>query len=397
MPTCRTASLPEAARGDIWPTICPRASPGGSSARPSATRGSRSADGTCSASPAIAGSIPRSATSATRPSCGTSTWRRSRRAAASSSRSTWGSDHEADHATVARAAPAGRPHRGGLQLRSVYQSEQPRSHRGRTHRAAHVAAAATGMLHRISHRLRRLPARHGHHRPRGATGSTAPTPGSPRSCCMGPLDPGSDAFGGDHWADQYAAIRGGNLMLAAVPSSTEPVRRGAERDGGVREDDPGAQLPDDPQHPHPGLDPDRHRHVAWPRRRRRSRPAPRSSTHRASLLDERGDRPAGRRDGVPLRPAVRDSPASTRPRTFIQFNRGAPGPGGGLPDDFAGALTALAASFVDPAGSARPRGVHGLRHRSRETSPTRCRSTRSRARTSPIRRWRPARSSRWTE
>ena len=30
------------------------------------------------------------------------------------------------------------------------------------------------------------------------------------------------------------------------------------------------------------------------------------------------------------------------------------------------------------------------------TSPTRCRSTRSRARTSPIRRWRPGRSSRWT-
>ena len=29
----------------------------------------------------------------------------------------WGSDHEADHATVARAAPAGRPRLGGLQLR----------------------------------------------------------------------------------------------------------------------------------------------------------------------------------------------------------------------------------------------------------------------------------------
>ena len=27
----------------------------------------------------------------------------------------------------------------------------------------------------------------------------------------GPLDPGGDAFGGDHWADLYAAIRGGNL------------------------------------------------------------------------------------------------------------------------------------------------------------------------------------------
>ena len=36
----------------------------------------------------------------------------------------------------------------------------------------------------------------------------------------GPLDPGSDAFGGDHWADQYAAIRGGNLILSVLPTAT---------------------------------------------------------------------------------------------------------------------------------------------------------------------------------
>ncbi|HEX7337126.1 MAG TPA: RagB/SusD family nutrient uptake outer membrane protein [Gemmatimonadales bacterium] len=37
----------------------------------------------------------------------------------------------------------------------------------------------------------------------------------------GPLDPGGDAFGGDHWADQYAAIRGGNLILAVLPTASE--------------------------------------------------------------------------------------------------------------------------------------------------------------------------------
>ena len=37
---------------------------------------------------------------------------------------------------------------------------------------------------------------------------------------LGPLDPGSDAFGGDHWADQFAAIRGGNLILAVLPSAS---------------------------------------------------------------------------------------------------------------------------------------------------------------------------------
>src|ERR687898_1651152 len=38
---------------------------------------------------------------------------------------------------------------------------------------------------------------------------------------LGPLDPGGEAFGGDHWGDQYAAIRGGNLLLAVVPTATE--------------------------------------------------------------------------------------------------------------------------------------------------------------------------------
>ena len=35
----------------------------------------------------------------------------------------------------------------------------------------------------------------------------------------GPLDAGGDAFGGDHWADQYTAIRGGNLILAVLPTA----------------------------------------------------------------------------------------------------------------------------------------------------------------------------------
>ena len=37
----------------------------------------------------------------------------------------------------------------------------------------------------------------------------------------GPLDAGGDAFGGDHWADEYAAIREGNVMLAVLPTATE--------------------------------------------------------------------------------------------------------------------------------------------------------------------------------
>lgn len=36
----------------------------------------------------------------------------------------------------------------------------------------------------------------------------------------GPLDPGGDAFGGDHWADEYAAIREGNLLQAVLPTAS---------------------------------------------------------------------------------------------------------------------------------------------------------------------------------
>jgi hypothetical protein len=37
----------------------------------------------------------------------------------------------------------------------------------------------------------------------------------------GPLDPGGDPFGGDHWADQYASVRGGNLILSVLPTAAE--------------------------------------------------------------------------------------------------------------------------------------------------------------------------------
>jgi hypothetical protein len=37
---------------------------------------------------------------------------------------------------------------------------------------------------------------------------------------QGPLDPGSRAFGGDHWAEEYGAIRTANDLLAVVGTST---------------------------------------------------------------------------------------------------------------------------------------------------------------------------------
>jgi starch-binding outer membrane protein, SusD/RagB family len=37
---------------------------------------------------------------------------------------------------------------------------------------------------------------------------------------QGPLDPGSRAFGGDHWAEPYVAIRSGNNILAVIGTAT---------------------------------------------------------------------------------------------------------------------------------------------------------------------------------
>ena len=78
---------------------------------------------------------------------------------------------------------------------------------------------------------------------------------------LGPLDPGSDAFGGDHWADQYAAIRGGNLILAVLPSASLLTAEEQSATSGYVKTHPGAELPDHPEFAHPGFHPDRHRHV----------------------------------------------------------------------------------------------------------------------------------------
>ncbi|HYF40734.1 MAG TPA: RagB/SusD family nutrient uptake outer membrane protein [Gemmatimonadales bacterium] len=48
---------------------------------------------------------------------------------------------------------------------------------------------------------------------------------------QGPLDPGSRAFGGDHWAEQYAAIRSANNLLAVIGTASELT---AEEQNAVR-------------------------------------------------------------------------------------------------------------------------------------------------------------------
>ena len=213
-----------------------------------------------------------------------------------------------------------RPRRGSLQTSISHQSQQPRSDRGQSDpsrgrcRGGRHAASRSAPTSRTSRwtwaiigrevlPLRRLR-----------------SPVHRASCSQGPLDPGSDAFGGDHWADQYAAIRERQHDPGRAADRYRADRRGAERDVGVRQDDPGAQLPDRPEHPHPGLDPDRDGHLGDRGRRRRSRPTRRRSTTSSSLLEQAK---AELQAGGPAFPF--SLPAGftgfNTPATFLQFNR----------------------------------------------------------------------------
>ena len=74
------------------------------------------------------------------------------------------------------------------------------------------------------------------------SGSTARIRASRASCCRGRSIAGGDAFGGDHWADEYAAIRERQRPPGRAADRHRAHRRGAERDVGVRQDAPGVNY-----------------------------------------------------------------------------------------------------------------------------------------------------------
>lgn len=165
---------------------------------------------------------------------------------------------------------------------------------------------------------------------------------------LGPLDPGSDAFGGDHWADEYAAIRGGNLILAVVPTAADLTAEEQSATAGyVKTIQALNYLIVLNAHTQDSIPIVTDTSVTAP-------PAPFQTrtavfAHVASLLDGAlADLQAGGAAfpfGLPPGFDGFDTPA-----TFAQFNRGLRARVAVYTDDFAGALTALAASFVDAPG-----------------------------------------------
>ena len=76
----------------------------------------------------------------------------------------------------------------------------------------------------------------------------------------------------------------------------------------------------------------------------------------------------------------RGSAASTRPPTFLRFNRALRARVDVYRNDFTGSPDRAGRILPRPCGTTRLRGLHGLRHRPRATSPTRTRWIRSRER-----------------
>lgn len=166
---------------------------------------------------------------------------------------------------------------------------------------------------------------------------------------LGPLDPGSDAFGGDHWADEYAAIREGNMMLATVPTATAlSAEEQSATAGYVKTIQALNYLIILNSHTQDSIPIVTDTSVTAPPAAFQTRAT--VFAHVVTLLDGALTDLQGGGTAFPfeLPPGFSGFDA---PATFIQFNRALRARVAVYTDDFAGALTALAGSFVDAPGS----------------------------------------------
>ena len=171
----------------------------------------------------------------------------------------------------------------------------------------------------------------------------------------GPLDPGGDAFGGDHWADEYAAIREANLLLAVLPTSSEL---------GAEEQSAASGYAKTIQALNYLLILVTHTQDSIPIVSDTSvtaAPAPfvtnaAAYDHVVGLLDQARTELGAGGAAFPFNLPPGFAGFNT-PATFIQFNRALRARVAVYRNDFPGALAALAESFIDPAGPL-DRGVY---------------------------------------
>jgi hypothetical protein len=172
---------------------------------------------------------------------------------------------------------------------------------------------------------------------------------------QGPLDAGSRAFGGNHWAEEYAAIRSANDLLRVLPTASA---LSAEEQSAVSGYAKTLQAYNFlivlDSHIQDSIPIDVGTDVS-------AAPAPFRTrvdafAHVVALLETAATELAAGGASFPFTLPAGFNGFNT-PGTFVLFNRALRGRVAVYLGDYAGALTALAASFIDPAGPL-DRGVY---------------------------------------
>lgn len=162
----------------------------------------------------------------------------------------------------------------------------------------------------------------------------------------GPLDAGSRAFGGDHWLEEYAAIRTANDLLAAInTASALSAEEQAATSGFAHTLQAYNFLIVLDAHRQDSIPIDVGTDVNAP-------PAPFVSNadayaHVVSLLDGAAAELQAGGGAFPF-PLPSGFTGFNTPASFVKFNRALRARVAVYQGDYAGALTALAASFIDP-------------------------------------------------
>jgi starch-binding outer membrane protein, SusD/RagB family len=164
---------------------------------------------------------------------------------------------------------------------------------------------------------------------------------------QGPLDPGSRAFGGDHWLEEYSAIRSANDLLAVIgtASSLTPEQQSATTGFAHTLQAYNFMIILD-SHTQDQIPIDVGRDASAP-------PAAFVSNaeawnHVISLLDQGATELVGAAFPFTLPPGFT---GFNTPATFLKFNRALRARVAVYRGDYAGALTFLSQSFLDPAAT----------------------------------------------
>ncbi len=166
---------------------------------------------------------------------------------------------------------------------------------------------------------------------------------------QGPLDPGTTAFGGDHWAEEFNSIRGGNNLLAVLSTAQAlSAEEQSATSGFVKTIQALDFLYILDTHTQDSIPIDVGTDVTAP-------PAPfvtnaAAFAHVNDLLDQGQTELAAGGAAFPFALPGGFSGFDT-PATFSQFNRALRARVAVYENQFADALTALGASFINPAGA----------------------------------------------